>query len=136
MTNVESADQKVAAKPRLLYIDNLRILLTILVILHHLAIGYGAPGNNIYVETGEISTVSTILLTLFVAINQAFFMGFGESSLNFELLSWISDFDNLFQITSELHQEIDRKFRSLNIQIPFPQQDLHLHQAGKPAPAT
>ena len=76
MTNVESADQKVAAKPRLLYIDNLRILLTILVILHHLAIGYGAPGNNIYVETGEISTVSTILLTLFVAINQAFFMGF------------------------------------------------------------
>ena len=76
MTNVESANQKVAAKPRLLYIDNLRILLTILVILHHLAIGYGAPGNNIYVEAGEISMVSTILLTLFVAINQAFFMGF------------------------------------------------------------
>jgi glucan biosynthesis protein C len=64
------------AKPRLLYVDNLRILLTILVILHHLAIGYGAPGNNIYIETGEISTVSTILMTLFVAINQAFFMGF------------------------------------------------------------
>jgi glucan biosynthesis protein C len=46
------------------------------VILHHLAIGYGAPGNNIYVEAGEISTVSSILMTLFVAINQAFFMGF------------------------------------------------------------
>jgi hypothetical protein len=76
MTNVESADQKGTAKPRLLYIDNLRILLTILVILHHLAIGYGAPGNNIYVESGKLSMVSTILLTLFVAINQAFFMGF------------------------------------------------------------
>ncbi len=76
MTNAESADPKVTAKPRLFYIDNLRILLTILVILHHLAIGYGAPGNNIYVEAGEISTVSTILLTLFVAINQSFFMGF------------------------------------------------------------
>ena len=76
MTNEKSANQKVASKPRLFYIDNLRILLTILVILHHLAIGYGAPGDNIYVEAGKISMVSTILLTLFVAINQAFFMGF------------------------------------------------------------
>jgi hypothetical protein len=76
MTNESIADQKATAKPRLLYIDNLRILLTILVILHHLAIGYGAPGDNIYVEAGEISIVSTILMTLFVAINQSFFMGF------------------------------------------------------------
>ena len=76
MTNEKNQDQKVSSKPRLLYIDNIRILLTILVILHHLAIGYGAPGDNIYVEAGEISMVSTILMTLFVAINQAFFMGF------------------------------------------------------------
>jgi hypothetical protein len=64
MTREEPADQKDASRPRLLYIDNLRILLTILVILHHLGIGYGAPGTNIYVEAGEISTVSTILMTL------------------------------------------------------------------------
>ena len=76
MTNDETVDQGTASKPRLFYVDNLRILLTMLVILHHLAIGYGAPGNNIYVEAGKISTVSTILMTLFVAINQAFFMGF------------------------------------------------------------
>ena len=76
MKNEKPVDQQVASKPRLLYIDNLRILLTILVILHHLAIGYGAPGNVAYVEAGEISTVSTILMTLFVAINQSFFMGF------------------------------------------------------------
>ena len=76
MTNEKSVDQKVTSKPRLFYIDNIRILLTILVILHHLAIGYGASGNNPYVEAGEISTVSTILMTLFVAINQSFFMGF------------------------------------------------------------
>jgi glucan biosynthesis protein C len=76
VTNEKTIDQRVASKPRLFYIDNLRVLLTILVILHHLAIGYGASGDNIYVEAGEISTVSTILMTLFVAINQAFFMGF------------------------------------------------------------
>ncbi len=45
-------------------------------ILLHLSIGYGAPGDWYYNEEGSVSTVSEILLTLFVAINQAFFMGF------------------------------------------------------------
>lgn len=61
---------------RLAYIDNLRVLLTVLVILLHLSIGYGAPGDWYYNEAGSVSTVSEIVLTLFVAINQAFFMGF------------------------------------------------------------
>jgi len=63
-------------KTRLFYIDNLRILLTILVIMHHFAIGYGAPGGFFYSENGPMSDISEILLTLFVAMNQAFFMGF------------------------------------------------------------
>ena len=65
-----------SGKPRLLYIDNLRILLTILVILLHLSIGYGAPGDWYYNEEGQIGAISSILMTLFVALNQAFFMGF------------------------------------------------------------
>ena len=60
---------------RVLYLDNLRILLTTLVILLHLAIGYGAAGDWSYNEDGPIAQVSEILLTLFVAVNQAFFMG-------------------------------------------------------------
>jgi glucan biosynthesis protein C len=63
-------------RARLLYLDNLRILLTALVILLHLAIGYGAAGDWYYNEEGETSIVSAVLLTLFTAINQAFFMGF------------------------------------------------------------
>ena len=58
------------------YIDNLRILLTGLVIVHHLGIGYGGPGGFAYYELGKISTVSTFLMTLLLTINQAFFMGF------------------------------------------------------------
>jgi hypothetical protein len=65
-----------AKKPRLLYIDNLRILLTVLVIMHHFAIGYGAPGGFYYRENGSMSDISEILMTLLLAINQAFFMGF------------------------------------------------------------
>jgi len=77
MTNEKPVDQKVPSRPRLFYIDNLRILLTILVILHHLAIIYGGSGGGMpYREDGEMGMVSSILMTLFLAINQAFFMGF------------------------------------------------------------
>ena len=60
---------------RFAFIDNLRILLVILVILHHLAITYGGEGAWHYYE-GRADTITAIVLTLFVAINQAFFMGF------------------------------------------------------------
>ncbi len=76
-SNVQSMtiETRSSAGPRLLYIDSLRLLLCTLVILHHLAIGYGAAGDWMYNEEGEISLVSGILLTMFAAINQAFFMG-------------------------------------------------------------
>lgn len=64
-----------STKPRLLYIDNLRIFLIALVVLHHLAITYGAPGGWYYREN-EADAFSMIPLTLFVATNQSFFMGF------------------------------------------------------------
>ncbi len=69
------AHSKSKGRSRLLYIDNLRVLLTILVILHHLAIGYGAEGGWAYEENGPRSVVSTVLMTLFTAVNQTFFMG-------------------------------------------------------------
>jgi glucan biosynthesis protein C len=69
------ADSKPKGRSRLLYIDNLRVLLTILVILHHLAIGYGAEGGWAYKEAGPRSVVSAVLMTWFVAVNQSFFMG-------------------------------------------------------------
>ena len=60
---------------RFLFIDNLRIFLTALVVLHHLAITYGAPGGWYYKEA-EADTLSSLLLSMFVATNQSFFMGF------------------------------------------------------------
>ncbi|MBL0740766.1 acyltransferase family protein [Chryseolinea lacunae] len=62
-------------KTRETYIDNIRILLTVLVILHHTAITYGGPGGWYYSEPAD-GLVSGLLLTVFVSTNQAFFMGF------------------------------------------------------------
>ncbi len=61
---------------RELYIDRLRSVMTALVILHHTAITYGAPGGWFYNELKPSGAVSSLLLTLFVATNQAYFMGF------------------------------------------------------------
>lgn len=72
---IVTAASAVKSSARVLYLDNLRILLTTLVILLHLAIGYGAAGDWYYNEDGPIAMPSTILLPMFNAVNQAFFMG-------------------------------------------------------------
>jgi fucose 4-O-acetylase-like acetyltransferase len=59
-----------------LYIDRLRTGLTALVILHHTSITYGAPGGWYWNEIKPSGAPSSLLLTLFVATNQAYFMGF------------------------------------------------------------
>ncbi len=64
------------APPRDLYIDRLRTIMTAFVILHHTAITYGASGSWFYNELHASGQISSILLTLFCATNQAYFMGF------------------------------------------------------------
>jgi hypothetical protein len=64
-----------AAAERTDFIDRLRVVLTVLVILHHTAITYGGSGGWFYREVRDPSTPSSMLLTVFCAVNQSFFMG-------------------------------------------------------------
>jgi small-conductance mechanosensitive channel len=57
---------------------------------------------------------------------QVLFRQFGDSSLNFELRIWTSDVDNRLALVSDLHRDIEQKFREADIVIAFPQQDVHL----------
>jgi glucan biosynthesis protein C len=61
-------------KPRLYFIDNLRILLITLIMMIHLSISYGGEGSWYYKE-GRADTLSAILLTWHNATVQAFSMG-------------------------------------------------------------
>ena len=69
---------KVIEKPkRLFFIDNLRILLTVLVIMHHTMITYGASGNWYFIDPiASKDEITVIILSLVAGLNQAFFMGF------------------------------------------------------------
>ena len=62
-----------------------------------------------------------------------FFMGFGDSSLDFQLRVWIDDIDYMNVVRSELNREIDRQFREKGIEIPFPQRDLHFRSVAPSA---
>ncbi len=62
-------------KARLLFVDNLRILLITLVIVVHLSVTYGGVGEWYYKE-GRPDTISFAVLTWNNGVNQAFFMGF------------------------------------------------------------
>ena len=59
---------------RLLYLDNLRILLTVLVVMVHCAVTYGDIPVWYYTEPAQDR--SGVVLDLVVIISQTFFMGF------------------------------------------------------------
>jgi len=56
----------------------------------------------------------------------AFFLGFGDSALNFELRFWAAQRETWFQLKSEVTIAVARALQQADIEIPFPQQDLHV----------
>jgi small-conductance mechanosensitive channel len=53
------------------------------------------------------------------------FLGFGDSSLNFELRAIIPNIDQRLRVISDINFAIDAAFRERDIEIPFPQRDLN-----------
>ena len=72
------APQPMAAEKntsRLFFVDHLRAGLVILVVLHHVAIVYGAGAPFYYVEPPFTDPLAFIILLAFALFNQAWFMG-------------------------------------------------------------
>ncbi|MDA8744445.1 mechanosensitive ion channel [Rubripirellula amarantea] len=54
------------------------------------------------------------------------FDAFGDNSLNFTLRAYLGTYEKRLAVTHDLHTSINRKFAAANIEISFPQRDLHL----------
>jgi potassium efflux system protein len=54
----------------------------------------------------------------------AFFLGFGDSSLDFQLRAWTRD--DYVRVSSELLVLVNDALTGAGIEIPYPQRDLHL----------
>jgi len=59
---------------------------------------------------------------------QLWFVEFGDSSLNFELVAWLvpEAVKSPGAVHAQYLWEIDNKLREYNIEVPFPQRDLHV----------
>jgi len=66
----------------------------------------------------------------------AFFMGFGESALNFELRFWCAEQDTWLQLQSDISVAIVKALKEAGIEIPFPQRDLHVRSVDVPVADT
>lgn len=57
---------------------------------------------------------------------KVYFLEFGDSSLNFDLRCHVFNIDSRLTVLSDLNFMIDKRFRENNIEIPFPQRDIHV----------
>lgn len=67
------------------------------------------------------------------------FQEFGDSSLNFELRTWVDSVSDRIPIRDELNTRINELFADHDLEMPFPQRDLHIRDSvpfemGEPQP--
>ncbi len=101
---------------------------------------YGDPRVRFRVPVGvaygsDVKKVEQVLIAVGAADQHTlddpapsvFFVGFGNSSLDFELVVWSSEMSNRpRRYRSDLNFAIEAGLRKAGIEIPFPQRDLHI----------
>ena len=61
---------------------------------------------------------------------QIFFVALGASSLDFEPRCFVPEPSVKFPLMDTLNKTINREFRKRGIEIPYPQQDLHIRSSA------
>jgi len=64
------------------------------------------------------------------------FVGFGASSLDFSIRAWTNNFGDWVKTRSELNVRVYDALQGAGIEIPFPQQDVHVRTVAPTAGAT
>lgn len=93
-----------------------------------IGIAYGSDVQKFKAAMIEVAKANSDVLK--EPAPNVFFIGFGDSSLNFELAVWADD--QAFRpisFKSGLYYAIEAKLRELDIEIPFPQRDLHIRSS-------
>ncbi|HEY9815974.1 MAG TPA: mechanosensitive ion channel domain-containing protein [Candidatus Obscuribacterales bacterium] len=67
---------------------------------------------------------------------QVFFKGFGDSSLDFEVMVWTAEPSQQIRLKSDLYFAIEALLREHQVEIPFPQRDLHVRSGQLPITLT
>ncbi len=98
----------------------------------HLPVGVSYSSNTRVVRTALLEAAAKHSEVLKVPQPQVFFKGFGDSALNFELLVWIDQPPSQEYIKSDLNFYVEAALNRHDIEIPFPQTDVHVRSGELP----
>ena len=92
-----------------------------------IGVAYGSDVKKVINILEDIaSTNSQVITDGRASPPKALFMGFGDSSLEFELRVRILDIKKRYDVLSELNLGVNDAFIKEDIEIPFPQRDIHI----------
>lgn len=93
-----------------------------------IGVAYGSDVRKVEKILIECASEHSLVIKESTRVNppRVIFRGFGDSSLNFELRCFISQVDSRLSTLSDLNFAIEKALRDNEIEIPFPQRDLHL----------
>ncbi|MBZ0166053.1 MAG: mechanosensitive ion channel [Candidatus Omnitrophica bacterium] len=93
--------------------------------LHNpVGVSYGSDVEKVTAALISVATAHPDVLQ--IPEPEVRFKGFGDSSLDFDLLYWIDEPRKQFLVQSDINYKIDEAFRRDGVTIPFPQRDLHI----------
>ena len=87
-------------------------------------VAYGSDTEKVRSRLLEVANNNPLVLQN--PAPAALFLGFGDSTLNFELRAFIDSVDQRLTLIDLLHRQIDTSFRQSGIEIAFPQRDIHI----------
>jgi potassium efflux system protein len=93
-------------------------------VIIHVGVSYSADVDLVMKTLKEVAEQHPLVMA--EPPPTVLFMQFGDSALNFELRVYVNQLRERWELTSDLHRAIIRAFREHDIEIAFPQMDLHV----------
>ncbi|MFO1393873.1 MAG: mechanosensitive ion channel [Steroidobacteraceae bacterium] len=97
----------------------------------NLGVAYGSDPRQVLELLMKVVTTTPGIAT--IPEPTVLFAGFGASSLDFSIRAWTNNFGDWVKIRSELAIRVYDALKAAGIEIPFPQQDLHLRSVSDAA---
>jgi len=133
-TTITDADNKEVLVPNKSFITqqvvNWTLSSTVTRLVIRIGIAYGSDLAKAHQAImGAVKNVPTVLSDPAPSV---FFVGFGDSSLDFEIRAFVRELSHRLPTQHELNTAINSALGDAGIEIPFPQRDLHLRTSDVP----
>jgi small-conductance mechanosensitive channel len=99
----------------------------------NVGVAYGSDPRKVIAVLTEVAAATPGIAT--DPAPSVLFIGFGANSLDFGIRAWTHNFGDWVAIRTEMTARVCEALRDSGIEIPFPQQDLHLRSVSPEAGA-